>query len=98
MIRSKRMLCVWALQAVGGCTLRHNSFIQASAELIAPLVPTLVDAVSDKLFSCDAPKRQFMMRNSGFKCTVAEDLESPSIDDAQLEFRKEHLAVSISPS
>lgn len=66
--------------------------IQASAELLAPLVPTLVDAVYAKLFSYDATKRHFLIRNSGFKGTVAEDLDSLSLEDAQVEFRKQHLA------
>lgn len=33
--------------------------IQASAELLAPLVPSLVDAVYAKLFSYDTTKRHF---------------------------------------
>lgn len=66
--------------------------IQALAELLAPLVPALVDAVYAKLFSYDATKRHFSVRNSGYIGTVAEDLDSLSLDDAQVEFRKQHLA------
>ena len=36
--------------------------IHGSAAHLAPLVPTLVDAVYDKLFSYDATKRHFVPR------------------------------------
>lgn len=66
--------------------------IHASAELLAPVVPALVDAVYEKLFSRDATKRHFLIRNSGYQGALANDLEALSLEDAQVEFRKEHLS------
>ena len=66
--------------------------IHASAELLAPLVPTLVDAVYAKLHSYDATWRHFVPRQSGYEGEAPADLESLGMDHAQIEFRKQHLA------
>jgi hypothetical protein len=65
--------------------------VHASAEHIGPLVPTLVDAIYDKLFSYDATKRHFVPRQSGYEGTVPEDLEQLTQDHEMIEFRKQHL-------
>lgn len=41
--------------------------IHGSAAHLAPIVPQLVDAVYDKLFSYDATKRHFVPRQSGYE-------------------------------
>jgi len=66
--------------------------IHAAATLLAPLVPALVDAVYDKLFSYDATKRHFVPRQSGYEGPVPESLEGLTLDHEQIRFRKEHLA------
>jgi hypothetical protein len=65
--------------------------IHGSAEHLAPIVPQLVDAVYDKLFSYDATKRHFVPRQSGFEGEVPESLEALQMDHAMIEFRKQHL-------
>ena len=40
--------------------------IHDSAEHLAPIVPQLVDAVYEKLFSYDATKRHFVPKQSGY--------------------------------
>jgi hypothetical protein len=65
--------------------------IHASAEYLAPLVPQLVDAVYDKLFSYDSTKRHFVPRQSGYEGSVPEDLNSLELDHEMIEFRKQHL-------
>lgn len=65
--------------------------IHAAAEHLAPLVPTLVDAVYDKLFSYDATKRHFVPRQSGYEGPVPEGLEQLAMDHEMIRFRKEHL-------
>ncbi len=65
--------------------------IHASAELLAPIVPTLVDAVYEKLFQYDATKRYFLARDQGYEGPVAADLDSLTLDDQQIGFRKQHL-------
>ena len=65
--------------------------IHGSAELIAPLVPTLVDAVYDKLFSYSATKRHFVPRQSGYEGEVPESIDTLELDHEIIEFRKQHL-------
>jgi hypothetical protein len=66
--------------------------IHAAAPHLAPLVPTLVDAVYDKLFSYDATKRHFVPRQSGYAGAVPESLEGLTQEHDQIRFRKSHLA------
>ncbi len=65
--------------------------IHNSAEHLAPLVPGLVDAVYDKLFSFDATKRHFVPKQSGYEGNVPESLDSLKMDHEMIEFRKQHL-------
>ena len=65
--------------------------IHGAAEVLAPLVPGLVDAVYVKLFQFDATKRHFVPRQAGFQGDVPESIESLSLDHEQIAFRKQHL-------
>ena len=75
-----------------GFTEDDIATIHAAAELLAPLVPTLVDAVYEKLFSYDATKRHFVPRQSGYDGPVPENIEELSQDHEMIQFRKSHLA------
>ncbi len=66
--------------------------IHASAEVLAPVVPALVDAVYDKLFGYDATKRHFVPRQSGYEGSVPDGLENLDQDHEMIKFRKAHLA------
>ena len=66
--------------------------IHGSASLLAPLVPGLVDAVYEKLFTYDATKRHFLPRQSGFEGAVPLSLETLTVDHELIKFRKDHLA------
>jgi hypothetical protein len=65
--------------------------IHGAAWHLAPLVPVLVDAVYDKLFSYDATKRHFVPRQSGYEGSVPESMDALTHDHAMIEFRKAHL-------
>lgn len=65
--------------------------IHGAAPHLAPLVPSLVDAVYDKLFSYDATKRHFVPRQSGYEGPVPENLEALEQSHEMIEFRKQHL-------
>lgn len=65
--------------------------IHGSAAHLAPIVPALVDAVYDKLFSYDATKRHFVPRQSGYEGDVPESLDALQMDHEMIEFRKQHL-------
>jgi hypothetical protein len=66
--------------------------IHGAAPHLAPLIPVLVDAVYDKLFSYDATKRHFVPRQSGYQGPVPENLERLNQDHEMIQFRKGHLA------
>ena len=66
--------------------------IHEAASLLAPVVPALVDAVYDKLFSYDATKRHFVPRQSGYDGPVPDSVESLELDHEMIQFRKNHLA------
>jgi hypothetical protein len=65
--------------------------IHGAAESLAPLVPGLVDAVYEKLFSYDATMRHFLPRQSGYEGAVPESLDALTQDHEMIEFRKQHL-------
>ncbi|OWK41743.1 protoglobin family protein [Fimbriiglobus ruber] len=68
------------------------STIHAAAGAIAPLVPTLVNAVYEKLNTYDAAWRHFLPRQSGYGGAVPKSLEELTQDHEIIRFRKEHLA------
>ena len=74
-----------------GFTEEDIAVIHGTAEHLGPLVPALVDAVYEKLFSYDATKRHFLPRQSGYDGPVPDNLESLSQDHEMIEFRKQHL-------
>jgi hypothetical protein len=66
--------------------------IHAAADLLGQQVPALVDAVYVKLFNYDATKRHFVPRQHGYDGSLAADVETLSLDDEVIQFRKQHLA------
>lgn len=66
--------------------------ILGAKDLVAPLVPVLVDAVYGKLFSYDATKRHFMIRQDGYTGVLPSNIEALGHDDELIKFRKAHLA------
>lgn len=65
--------------------------IHGSATRLASLVPTLVDAVYDKLFQFDATKRHFLPRQHGYEGPIPENLELLTQNHEMIQFRKQHL-------
>ena len=65
--------------------------LHASAAVLAPIVPALVDAVYDKLFSYDCTKRHFVPQQSGYSGVVPADIEGLTLDHEMIQFRKQHL-------
>lgn len=66
--------------------------IHGAAPLLAPLVPTLVDAVYDKLFTYDATWRHFAARNAGFEGELPATLAELTPKHPAIAFRKQHLS------
>jgi hypothetical protein len=65
--------------------------IHGAAAHLAPLVPSLVDAVYDKLHSYSSTWRHFVPRQHGYEGPVAESLEALTMDHPTIAFRKQHL-------
>ncbi len=65
--------------------------IHAAAPALAPLVPSLVDAVYAKLHTYTATWRHFLPRQHGYAGEVPPDLAHLTPDHPQIAFRKEHL-------
>jgi len=74
-----------------GFTPDDIAAIHGAAPHLAPLVPGLVDAVYDKLFSYDATKRHFVPRQSGYEGPVPASLDSLTQQHEMIAFRKAHL-------
>ena len=65
--------------------------IHGSAGALAPLVPSLVDAVYDKLHGYDATWRHFVPRQHGYEGDTPTSVEELAVDHEQIKFRKQHL-------
>lgn len=65
--------------------------IHAAAPLLAPLVPTIVDAVYDKLQGYDATWRHFVPRQYGYEGGTPAGIDELTMDHEQIQFRKKHL-------
>jgi hypothetical protein len=66
--------------------------IHAAAAALAPLVPTLVNAVYEQLHRYDATWRHFQPRQQGYEGPVPKTLEDLTEDHEMIRYRKEHLA------
>jgi hypothetical protein len=65
--------------------------LHASAPLLGPVVPALVDAVYDKLFLYDSTKRHFVPAQSGYTGPLPKDIEGLDLSHDMIQFRKQHL-------
>ncbi len=74
-----------------GFTDEDIAAIHASAGKLAPLVPSLVEAVYQKLDDYDATWRHFVPRQFGFEGRLASSVEELTQDDEVIRFRKQHL-------
>lgn len=66
--------------------------ILGAAPLLAPIVPQLVDAVYDKLFSYDCTKRHFLIKQHGYDGEVPSDIDKLDQNHSMIQFRKSHLS------
>lgn len=66
--------------------------VHAAAPALAPLVPRLVDAVYEKLYTRDATWRHFVPRQHGYEGPVPHNLKEVTPDHPLIQFRKQHLA------
>jgi hypothetical protein len=65
--------------------------IQQIAPYLGPQIPALVEQTYEKLLAFDATARHFLPRQTGFAGQPAGSLAELSLQDAQIQFRREHL-------
>jgi hypothetical protein len=66
--------------------------IHGAAPALAPLVPTLVDAVYQKLHTYDSTWRHFLPKQFGYDGPVPTTFADVTPDHPMIKYRKEHLA------
>ena len=66
--------------------------LHASRDVVAPLVPVVVDTVYTKLLSFDITARAFVPRQTGYAGEAPASLADLSHDHPQIRFRKDFLA------
>jgi hypothetical protein len=92
MLETKVAYRVGFLTKFMGFGAEDLELLKESAAHLGPLVPGLVDAVYDKLFSFDITKRHFVPRQHGFEGATPPSAEELTLQHEQIAFRKKHLA------
>jgi len=83
-----------------------SSFLELSAEdgealraakpLVAPLIPTILDAVYTKLLSFDITAQAFVPKNTDFEGETVGSVQELTIEHPQIALRKDFLKVCLS--
>src|SRR5262245_45161868 len=73
-----------------GFTADDAAAVHGAAGLLAPLVPTLVDAVYEKLHAYDATWRHFLPKQHGYDGPVPATLEDVTPEHEMIKYRKQH--------
>lgn len=73
-------------------TTEDAAALHAAKPYLAPLVPSVVDAVYVKLFEFTITAQSFVPRQTGFSGDAPTSLEDLSVDHPQIKFRKDFLA------
>ena len=69
--------------------------LQAAKPLIAPLIPTILDAVYVKLLSFDITAKAFVPKNTDYEGKTAKSVQELTLDHPQIALRKDFLKVSL---
>lgn len=65
----------------------------ASKPLVAPLIPTILDAVYSKLLSYDVTARAFVPKNTDYEGETAKSVQDLTQEHPQIALRKDFLKV-----
>ena len=72
--------------------------LQAAKPLVAPLIPTILDAVYVKLLSFDITAQAFVPKNTDFEGKVVSNVQELTMEHPQIALRKDFLKVSLPQS
>ncbi|KAF9560033.1 hypothetical protein CPC08DRAFT_708373 [Agrocybe pediades] len=75
-----------------GFTSDDAAALHAARDVVAPLVPTIVDMVYEKLLSFDITSKSFVPRQTGYSGEAPTKLSELSLEHSQIKFRKDFLA------
>ncbi|RXW23745.1 hypothetical protein EST38_g2126 [Candolleomyces aberdarensis] len=75
-----------------GFTAEDAAALHAAKPVVAPLVPTIVDMVYEKLLSFSVTAKAFVPRQTGYQGATPTKLSDLSADHPQIKFRKDFLA------
>jgi hypothetical protein len=81
------------LSAFLGLTEQDNEALLASKPLVAPLIPTILDAVYAKLLSFDITAKAFVPKNTDYEGELVRDVKELSLEHPQIALRKDFLKV-----
>jgi hypothetical protein len=77
-----------------GLTEADGEALRASKPLVAPLIPTILDAVYAKLLSYDITAAVFVPKNTGYEGEVAASVKELTLESPQIAYRKDFLKVN----
>lgn len=77
-------------------TSADSEALNAAAPLIAPLIPTVLDAVYTKLLSYDITAQAFVPKNTDYEGATVKSVQELTLDHPQIAMRKDFLKACIS--
>jgi hypothetical protein len=69
--------------------------LQAAKPLVAPLIPTILEAVYVKLLSFDITAQAFVPKNTDYQGETVKSVQELTLDHPQIALRKDFLKVGI---
>jgi hypothetical protein len=69
--------------------------LRAAAPLVAPLIPTILTAVYEKLLSYDITAQVFVPKNTDYEGETVKSVQELTLEHPQIALRKDFLKVDI---
>ena len=85
------------LSAFLGLTEEDGEALRASKPLVAPLIPTILDAVYEKLLDFDITAKAFVSKNTDYEGETVRDVQELTLEHPQIALRKDFLKVRVLP-
>lgn len=79
-------------------TEADGEVLRASKPLVAPLVPSILEAVYTKLLSYDITAQAFVPKNTDYEGETVKSVQDLTMEHPQIALRKDFLKVCTSPS
>ena len=76
-----------------GLNASDGEALLAAKPLVAPLIPTILNAVYVKLLSYDITAQAFVPRNTGFEGETVKSVQELTLEHPQIALRKDFLKV-----